>query len=297
MFPDLSQKVKSGLLRLLWNSDPFKAKWAILAKAYSIVRDKHCGQVSLDTFLALNGRVIGIVEPSDYLKVMGVQLAAGPDKQLSLVKAPEGTGFNQCDMTTNLSVDDIVNHCYQVGYVTRDLAGDGHSKQGAALAMAVSAQPIHSHSNETTHHVLPSTTSFESQQLENETTDAGSTTVPKATVATHQYANQTFEASHFATGAQDFHPVMNNSITPAAQHDRAVMSTDVMGRNDSSSMSFNAAAFEEDLRNAMNDYQFHGDDEYYGLFNAQNRNPPVIYNPYHVRNVFDPFDFNEYLDM
>ena len=276
MFPDLSQKVKSGLLRLLWNSDPFKAKWAILAKAYSIVRDKHCGQVSLDTFLALNGRVIGIMEPADYLRVMGVQLVAGPDKQLSLVKSPEGIGLNQCDMTTNLSVDDIVNHCYQVGYVTGDPAGDSHSKQGAALAMAVSAQPFHSHSNDTTHHsALPPAGQSESQQFENEASNAGHNSAPRAIVGTtHQYAEQTF-APQFATRGNGYHPVINNNnVTSATQNDQAVMTAGTIERNDGSNMSFNAAVFEEDLRNAMNDYQFHADDGYYGLLNAQNRITP-----------------------
>jgi hypothetical protein len=137
MFPDLPQKVKSGLLRLLWSTDPFKAKWAILAKAYSVIRDQHAGQVSLDTFLNLNGPFIGIITQADYLRVMGLEVVVGADKKYSLVHVAQTPGFDQSDVTTNVSVDDVVGHCYQAGYVA------GHTAPtGAGLAMAVSAQNV-----------------------------------------------------------------------------------------------------------------------------------------------------------
>jgi hypothetical protein len=40
---DIPQISKSGFLRVLRENDPFKAKWTILAKAYSLVRDDNLG--------------------------------------------------------------------------------------------------------------------------------------------------------------------------------------------------------------------------------------------------------------
>ena len=297
MFPDLSQKVKSGLLRLLWNSDPFKAKWAILAKAYSTVRDKHTGKVSLDTFLALNGPFIGIVKPADYLKVMGVQLVAGADKQFSLVKAPQGAGPSQCDMTTMLSVDDIVDHCYQMGYVARDLSDNDRSHQGVGVAMAVSAQPSHIQLNNTRYNAANRDTPLASQNSLSAARNAGRNNFPTTTGDMYQNANQTVEAPQFATDLQNYHAAMNNNISSATQNERHAISTRAPDGSEISNPQFNAAVFEEDLRNSMNDYQFQAHDEYYGLFNELNRSPPGVYNPYRVRSEFDPFDINEYLDM
>ncbi|PGG98886.1 hypothetical protein AJ79_08762 [Helicocarpus griseus UAMH5409] len=128
-FPGLSQKIKSGVLRLLWTSDPFKAKWAILARAYSIIRDSHFDQVELESFLALIVPLIGIIAPSDYLRVMGLQLVVDMDKQFSITKTDHNIELTQEDLTTNLSVDDIVAHCYQSGYVT-GIFSPNNSNQG-----------------------------------------------------------------------------------------------------------------------------------------------------------------------
>lgn len=51
LFAGQTQKVKSGLIRFLWAQDCLKSKWAMLAKAYSSVRDNHMGEVNLESFL------------------------------------------------------------------------------------------------------------------------------------------------------------------------------------------------------------------------------------------------------
>ncbi|KAH8428987.1 uncharacterized protein LDX57_006658 [Aspergillus melleus] len=138
MFPDLTQKIKSGIFRFLWQNDQFKAKWAILARAYSIVRDDHVEEVTLETFLALNAGFIGIIPPDRYLDAMGWQITA--DQQQYTMARVGNPKINEADVATNYSVDDIVNNCYENDYVTarnrRNRRGRGH-----APVMAFAAQP------------------------------------------------------------------------------------------------------------------------------------------------------------
>nr|AKE48503.1 MAT1-1-1 [Ustilaginoidea virens]AKE48507.1 MAT1-1-1 [Ustilaginoidea virens] len=72
MFPDVQQKTASGFLTTLWNKDPFRNKWALIAKVYSFVRDEiGKDKVSLAYFLGFSCPVMGIVEPHVYLAVLG----------------------------------------------------------------------------------------------------------------------------------------------------------------------------------------------------------------------------------
>lgn len=120
MFPDLTQKAKSGILRFLWQNDRFKAKWAILAKAYSKIRDEHADSkdVSLESFLNLNAGYIGILQPSLYLEAMGWELTVDEEQQYTMARVSQTT-TNEADVSTNYSVNDIVKHCYDTGYVSQ----------------------------------------------------------------------------------------------------------------------------------------------------------------------------------
>ncbi|KAL4957613.1 mating-type protein MAT alpha 1-domain-containing protein [Aspergillus filifer] len=119
IFPDITQKSKSGILRILWQNDPFKAKWTILAKTYSIVRDGHDTEVSLESFLTLSADLIGILQPDRYLDAMGWELTLNDQQQYTMarVKTPTAT---EAQLSTNYSVDDLIKHCYATGYVTED---------------------------------------------------------------------------------------------------------------------------------------------------------------------------------
>ncbi|KAF7590153.1 hypothetical protein BBP40_003223 [Aspergillus hancockii] len=140
MFPDITQKAKSGILRFLWQNDPFKAKWAILAKSYSIVRDDHNSEVSLESFLGLNARFIGIIEPSRYLEVMGWQLQVDHHQQYTMARA-KVTTTNEADISTNYSVNDIVKHCYATGYVSEENRKSKESHSGGAPVMSFATHP------------------------------------------------------------------------------------------------------------------------------------------------------------
>lgn len=142
MFTSLQQKDISGFLTYLWQADPFKAKWTILAKAYSIIRDtKGKDNAPLDSFLAINAPYIGIIPRAEYLEMLGWKFAVNDDNETALTR--EATGaimtFDKGLLTTNLSVEDIIQHCYACGYVEED--GDILvARDGPTMTMATTAQ-------------------------------------------------------------------------------------------------------------------------------------------------------------
>lgn len=137
MFPDLTQKARSGILKFLWSNDSFKAKWAILAKAYSIIRDDHDGEVTLEQFLSLNAPFIRIIEPVRYLEMMGWELSVDEEQQYTMAKVKAVTPIDT-EVATNYSVDDVVKHCYDVGLVfeTQRTHNDHPGDNGSVMAFA-----------------------------------------------------------------------------------------------------------------------------------------------------------------
>ncbi|KAL7917608.1 mating-type protein MAT alpha 1 domain-containing protein [Trichoderma austrokoningii] len=72
LFPHVQQKTASGFLTTLWNKDPHRNKWALVAKVYSHVRDQlGRDQVSLSSFLDVACPMMQIVDPATYLETLG----------------------------------------------------------------------------------------------------------------------------------------------------------------------------------------------------------------------------------
>jgi hypothetical protein len=112
-FAKYQQKNISGFLNKLWAGDFVKAKWAILAKAYSSIRDRVGKEnVPLDGFLALTCPVIGILPPEEYFEKMGWSFPAA-DKEPTRLFVAQATGF---ETTTLFSAGDIVKYCENQGY-------------------------------------------------------------------------------------------------------------------------------------------------------------------------------------
>lgn len=142
IFPELTQKAKSGILKFLWQNDPCKAKWAILAKAYSIIRDDHVGEVSLDSFLSLNMSYLGIIEPDRYLDAMGWELSVDGQSQYTMTRV-KSTVTAETEVSTLHSADDIVTRCYEMGYVSEERRShkSSHNGDGPVTNMAFVAHP------------------------------------------------------------------------------------------------------------------------------------------------------------
>jgi hypothetical protein len=115
----LTQKTKSGLVRSLWEQDHWKHFWAIAAKAYSELRDNHLGQITLESFLKNVTGLLGVIPADQYLATMGWALVDDGAGQVHLVKNIPTAEKQNVPLTSNLSVHDIVNHCYQIGLLVR----------------------------------------------------------------------------------------------------------------------------------------------------------------------------------
>lgn len=144
IFITVPQKVISAFLTHLWQSDPTKAKWAILAKAYSEIRDKVGKNTApLPRFLAINAPFVGLVDPHDYLPIHGWELVDRDGQTiLRRTASPDRPAHGISMRTTNASVEDVIrNSCYH-GYINEDIFGFAAISNGMSLMMATSAQPV-----------------------------------------------------------------------------------------------------------------------------------------------------------
>ena len=141
----MQQKDISANVTNLWQHDPFKAKWTILAKAYSVIRDASGKEnAPIDKFVAINGPYIGILASVDYLTTLGWKLSA-VDNQLQLTRdldveiALPDEGL----LTTTLSVDNIIAYSVDMGYVSAERSGLSlHPKEASMVMVSSSIQRV-----------------------------------------------------------------------------------------------------------------------------------------------------------
>ena len=115
MFNNTHQKEISGIVTYLWKNDKAQGKWAILAKAYSIIRDAQGKELSpVEVFLEITVPLVKVPMPSQYLRAMGWEIGLA-GSQLNLVQ--EETSIGHEYLETEHSVHSIVKHCIDEGYV------------------------------------------------------------------------------------------------------------------------------------------------------------------------------------
>lgn len=138
-FPKYQQKDISGFLTNIWQLDPFKAKWSILAKSYSVIRDSQGkDNAPLDQFLAITGPLIGVIKPELYLQAMGWEIATQEHGQTVMNRYV--VDLDESLFITNLSVNDLIRHCYHLGFFTGNLAEVLSSENEVVMTMAISVQ-------------------------------------------------------------------------------------------------------------------------------------------------------------
>ena len=268
------------MLRFLWQSDPFKAKWAILAKAYSVVRDNNIGKVTLESFLALNGEFIGIVPPARYLNAMSLQLIVDGERNYSLAQSQSNSGRDEPHSTTNYSVDDIVNRCYETGYVDGASPVNGNTRQGAGAEIAFAAQPsIAATANANASNLVAADDTSTPMALDTVETGRSTSDMPNVSEAVIQPSS--------------------NGATPAAA---STPENGHIGGGNVAAAHAAQAAYDtqrnavQDMRLAAADFPSHND-EYYGLFNPAIRRPILRFNPYTMQDQFNAFDITQYIDL
>ena len=140
IFSSLQQKEISGFLTYMWQADPFKAKWSILAKAYSLIRDSQGkNNAPLDKFLAISVPLIGIIEPERYLQALSWEVAIDDGGQTIMRR--QNNSIDQGLLAANISVNDVIKNSYDQGYFKGNLSDVLLSDNEATMAMTSLAQP------------------------------------------------------------------------------------------------------------------------------------------------------------
>ncbi|KAL9600618.1 MAG: hypothetical protein Q9219_003051 [cf. Caloplaca sp. 3 TL-2023] len=138
LFEELEQKVISTYIVFLWEHDPCKAKWALAAKAYSVIRDQVGKEhAPLDVFLMLVAEFLGLIKPQHYLTIMGWEISVNEVGTVSLVKDDE-TEIDKKIRCTNLSVKDVVIHACHHGYAGATASFEVTPSDKPIMAMAAS---------------------------------------------------------------------------------------------------------------------------------------------------------------
>ncbi|MBE3042635.1 hypothetical protein IMZ48_08670, partial [Candidatus Bathyarchaeota archaeon] len=121
MFRGIQQKEVSSYLTLLWAEDPFRNKWALVAKVYSFVRDEvGKAKAALGDFLAVACPVMGIVEPADYIRLLGWVQTQGESEgsmisqDKSIAQATVATLEDRSHPNTEL---ELLVDCIRAGYL------------------------------------------------------------------------------------------------------------------------------------------------------------------------------------
>jgi Mating-type protein MAT alpha 1 HMG-box len=111
------------------------------AKAYSDIRDAQVQKVSLEGFLTETVGLLGIIPVEKYLQTMGWKVVVHEPAEYHLVKVDPAVGMDEIPLSTNLSAADIVNHCYDIGFVARPSQPGIAVAAAAGIAMAFAANP------------------------------------------------------------------------------------------------------------------------------------------------------------
>jgi len=116
-------------LKQIWAADPYKAKWAVIAKAYALIRDQHSkANAPLDTFLDLVGPMAGAINHTEYLSIMGWYFSEEEgNRVLKRAFIPDTSMIPEHYRTTSVSAGDIVQFCAMQGFIP-DTVNEGNTQ-------------------------------------------------------------------------------------------------------------------------------------------------------------------------
>lgn len=121
IFKALQQKNTSSLLKTMWDRDPFKAKWSIIARAYTSIRNQ-VGKTnaSIDIFFDIVCPRMGIISVEDYLIWMRWTIETSRDGTILLHQdsLPDLRTFPPEFINGNLTEKDVVRLCAFHNYLT-----------------------------------------------------------------------------------------------------------------------------------------------------------------------------------
>nr|AHY81324.1 MAT1-1-1 mating-type protein [Stagonosporopsis tanaceti]AIT18256.1 MAT1-1-1 mating type protein [Stagonosporopsis tanaceti] len=109
----------SSLMGIMWEKDPNKSIWSLLAKAWSAIRDTlGTGQAPLDQFFRLMCPHLNLPSPATYLAFCGWELKVNAEGNpvLSKDNPPLLNSTSAGIAGMALSVQDIIGYCHDMGY-------------------------------------------------------------------------------------------------------------------------------------------------------------------------------------
>nr|AHY81331.1 MAT1-1-1 mating-type protein [Stagonosporopsis inoxydabilis] len=109
----------SSLMGIMWEKDPNKSIWSLLAKAWSAIRDTlGTGQAPLDQFFRLMCPHLNLPSPATYLAICGWELKVNAEGNpvLSKDNPPLLSSTSAGIAGMALSVQDIIGYCHDMGY-------------------------------------------------------------------------------------------------------------------------------------------------------------------------------------
>ncbi|OWP00160.1 alpha box protein [Marssonina coronariae] len=125
LFPHLQQKEASTYLTTLWKRDPFKAKWTVIAAAYSKIRDAvGKPRAPLDKYMSVVCPQMGIIAVPAYLGMLHWTYERPADGAPTLTQsaAPDLQALDQHILRSNMTAQDLISFCGRVGYIPRSIA-------------------------------------------------------------------------------------------------------------------------------------------------------------------------------
>ncbi len=197
----------------VWQQDPFKAKWAIIAKAYSVLRDSLGKEnAPLDKFLAISGELMSIIEPTQYFVTMGWEIIIAEDGEPFMHRNEKP--LNPILFIDIFSVNDVICHCFFNGYFTGDLTQVLLPMNEAEMSMAATMQPTSSNRNSLPvvtetydDNAADLTSQLDTEGLENED---GALDMPDLAEGVTDEADPTFDAH--AVAQENTHETDNDEV-------------------------------------------------------------------------------------
>jgi hypothetical protein len=112
-------KLISGPISVIWEFDPNKSLWSLIAKAWSTIRDQvGKDNAPLHKFFGIVCPYLNIPSPQEYLQRLGWNLVIN-EKGVPTIERDPFAPLRACDVgaeTAALSVEDLIGYCQSSGY-------------------------------------------------------------------------------------------------------------------------------------------------------------------------------------
>lgn len=116
-FKPWPMKKLSGVLATMWDVEPNKAIWTLLAKAWSLIRDQIGKErAPLDVFFKIMCPAMSLPSADTYLELYGWSLKVKPDGEPYVSRDFIPEALPELPSNPTMSIGDIIRYCHGLGY-------------------------------------------------------------------------------------------------------------------------------------------------------------------------------------